>query len=323
MQAVAAAFRRSRIVRVFMAGGSLPEGSLLKGSSLKIPSTECRGRMGVGPALALAMILACSASAGAQSTPGPNSLDSAESSPNMLPDAPLPQGSGPPAPGDSQPVTLSGLPISILKDQAAIWTSPIRFRERDLAWAIPLGLATTLAISADHEAMSTVVSHNSDFNHRNVQASDVLTGGFIAAPVALFGMGQFHGDPHAREAGILGGEAMVDALVVDEGMKLIFLRERPSADGAKGKFFQTGVGTDSSFPSTHSMLAWSSAAVIAAEYPSMWVQIGVYSLATGVSLTRVLGQQHFPSDVLVGSVAGWLVGHYVFRRHHRHGPPGM
>jgi hypothetical protein len=269
------------------------------------------------------MTLACSASAGAQSSPGPNLQDSAESSDNALPDAPLPRSSGSAPSGDIQPVTLSDLPISILKDQAAIWTSPIRFRERDLAWAIPLGLATTVAISADHEAMSTVVSQNSDFNHRNVQTSDVLTGGFIAAPVVLFGMGQFHGDPHAREAGILGGEAMVDALVVDEGMKLIFLRERPSADGAHGKFFQTGVGTDSSFPSTHSMLAWSSAAVIAGEYPSIWVQAGVYSLATGVSLTRVLGRQHFPSDVLVGSAAGWLVGHYVFRKHHRHMPPGV
>jgi len=62
---------------------------------------------------------------------------------------------------------------------------------------------------------------------------------------------------------------------------------------------------------------WSSAAVIAEEYPSRWVQFGVYSMAAGVSVTRVLGQEHFPSDVLVGSAAGWLVGHYVYRRHQR------
>jgi membrane-associated phospholipid phosphatase len=41
----------------------------------------------------------------------------------------------------------------------------------------------------------------------------------------------------------------------------------------------------------------------------------VYSAATGVSLTRVLGQEHFPSDVLVGGAAGWLIGRYVVRRH--------
>jgi hypothetical protein len=34
-----------------------------------------------------------------------------------------------------------------------------------------------------------------------------------------------------------------------------------------------------------------------------------------VSLMRVLGQEHFPTDVLVGGAAGWLIGHYVFEKH--------
>jgi membrane-associated phospholipid phosphatase len=46
-------------------------------------------------------------------------------------------------------------------------------------------------------------------------------------------------------------------------------------------------------------------------------QLTIYTLATGVSLTRVLGQEHFPSDVLIGSAAGWLIGHYVYRHHHK------
>jgi membrane-associated phospholipid phosphatase len=65
------------------------------------------------------------------------------------------------------------------------------------------------------------------------------------------------------------------------------------------------------------LLAWSSAAVLADEYPSMLNRLLIYSAATGVSMTRVMGREHFPSDVLVGSAAGWLVGHYVFRRHHK------
>jgi hypothetical protein len=45
------------------------------------------------------------------------------------------------------------------------------------------------------------------------------------------------------------------------------------------------------------------------------VQIGTYSLASSVSLMRVLGQEHFPTDVLVEGAAGWLIGHYVFEKH--------
>lgn len=98
---------------------------------------------------------------------------------------------------------------------------------------------------------------------------------------------------------------------------MIFWREPPTVDHAHGRFFQSSVGVDSSFPSSHALPSWSSAAVLAEEYPSPWARAGIYSFATGVSLTRVMGQEHSPSDVLVGSAVGWLVGHYVYRKHHR------
>jgi hypothetical protein len=227
-----------------------------------------------------------------------------------IPDAPKPQVQ------TGKPVTLSETPKNFIQDQGAIWTSPVRVRERELKYLIPLGLATTVAITADHQAMSEVVSRDPDFNHKNVQVSNALTGGLLGAPVALFAAGQFAGNPHARETGILAGEAVLNGLVVEQGIKLMTWRERPAVNNAKGEFFQSSAGVDSSFPSSHSLLVWSSAAVMAEEYPSWWMQTGVYTLATGVSLTRVLGQQHFPSDVLVGSALGWMVGHYVHQRHH-------
>jgi PAP2 superfamily len=228
-----------------------------------------------------------------------------------LPEAPTPQ------PSEKDAVTIRNTPIHILKDQAAIWTSPLHIRAHDLEWLLPLAAATGVGIATDHHVMSSVVSQDPNFNQNNIDASNVLLGGFIAAPVALYGFGHFKDDEHAREAGILGGEALVDGVVVEQAMKLIFWRERPAVNNAHGLFFQSDAGVDSSFPSAHSALAWSSAAVIAGEYPSRWTQFGVYTLATGVSLTRVLGQQHFPTDVLVGSAVGWLVGHYVYRAHHK------
>ncbi len=224
-----------------------------------------------------------------------------------VPDAPQPQ----------EPVTLRATPMNILKDQGAIWSSPVHLHESDFKYLIPLGLAVTVAITTDHQAMTEVVSTDPSFNNANTNASNALTAPFIAAPPIMFAVGQFGHNDHAREAGILGSEAMLDSLVVEQGMKLIFWRERPLVDDSKGKFFQTNVGWDSSFPSSHSMIAWSSAAVLAEEYPSKLNQLLIYSAATGVSLTRVLGQQHFPSDVLVGSAFGWMIGHYVYKKHHR------
>ncbi len=234
-----------------------------------------------------------------------------------LPDAPQSQLGSPSNadPTGNQQITLRDTPVRILKDQAGIWTSPVRLRERDYAVLVSLGLAATLTATADHEVMSSSKLQNISLNNHAVTASNGLLGGFVAAPVLIYGLGYIHHDSHATETGILGGEAMANGLVVEEAMKLVSMRERPTVDNAKGKFFQSSVGLDSSFPSNHCVLAWSSAAVIASEYPGPLTQIAAYGLATGVSVARVLGRQHFPSDVLVGSAVGWLVGRYVFHRH--------
>jgi len=240
----------------------------------------------------------------------------AQSPTSALPDAPPPQPASQAAAG-RQDVTLRRTPVNILNDQAAIWTSPARIRDRDLAYLVPLGLATTVVITTDHQVMSSSRLDDPSLNSHATTASNGLLGGFVVAPVLIYGIGHLHHDDHATETGTLAGEAMVDGLVVDEVLKAATMRERPTLDGAKGKFFQRSVGLDSSFPSTHSIIAWSSAAVIASEYRGPLTQITAYGLATGLSLTRVLARQHFPSDVLVGSAVGWIIGRYVFHKHAR------
>jgi len=227
-----------------------------------------------------------------------------------LPNAPSPQ-----VETDDKPVTVRGTPLRILKDQAAIWTSPARINESNALGPVALVLATTVVATTDHEAMSKPRLQDASLNSKASTASNGLTGGFVVAPAALFSLGALRHDDHATETGILGGEAMLDSLGVSEVIKAISRRERPTVDNAKGKFFQPGVGIDSSFPSNHAIVAWSSAAVIATEYNGWLTKISAYGLATGVSASRVVARQHFPSDVLVGSAVGWMIGRYVVHRH--------
>lgn len=221
-----------------------------------------------------------------------------------LPDAPEPA------------VTLSATPRNLLRDQAAIWTSPIRLREDNIAVPALAVLATAVVMTTDHQAMSHIIANDASLKSKADTASQGLTGGFVALPAVLYGMGRMHHDDHAQETGILGGEAILDSLGVNEVLKIVSRRERPTTDGAKGKFFQSGVNFDSSFPSNHAIVAWSSAAVVASEYPGILTKITAYGLAAGVSVSRVLAEQHFPSDVVAGSAVGWMIGRYVVRRHH-------
>lgn len=227
-----------------------------------------------------------------------------------LPDAPAPRSS------DRDAATVRNAPRNFLHDQAAIWTSPAHLNESNAAGPVLLALATTVLATTDHQVMSSHFLDPTTNQHAST-ASNGLTGLMVAAPATFFAVGELGHKDLAAETGILGGEAIADAMVVDEAVKAITMRERPTLDGARGRFFQSSVGLDSSFPSTHAMIAWSSAAAIASEYPGWATQVTAYGMATGVSLTRVMARQHFPSDVLVGSAVGWMIGRYVYRRHHR------
>jgi hypothetical protein len=180
----------------------------------------------------------------------------------------------PDAPAAQVPVNEKSLPLAILKDQIPIWTSPARIRTHDLIWLLPLGAAMGITLTTDTDAMRDV-SRDRTFNKDSVNASNALLGSEIAIPVGLYGVGLFRGNAHARETGILSGEALADGVIVEEVTKVIFRRERPLYNNAAGDFFVSGVGTSGSFPSSHSTIAWALAGAVAGEYPSKWVQLGI------------------------------------------------
>jgi hypothetical protein len=126
--------------------------------------------------------------------------------------------------------------------------------------------------------------------------------------------GHFAEAPRAREAGLLSGEALINSYAVAEALKYAFGRERPTTTDGQGRFFHSY--SSPSFPSGHSMLSWTVASVIAHEYPSLLTESLLYGGAAAVSISRVPGRKHFPSDVVVGSGLGWLIGRQIYNAHH-------
>ncbi len=237
---------------------------------------------------------------------------------NPLPDAPEPQdvpATTPPPPKKPEPITLLGTPKRILLDQKAIWTSPLHLQPADAFWLLPLAAVTGTMIGSDQHTMTDLIHINAnDQNHfKTLSNVGVGTLGLIPGTMYLWSLGR--DAPQAHETAILTGEALVDSLVVSEAIQLVTLRERPDVDNAKGSFFTSSPG-NTSFPSNHAAAAWAMASVLGDEYPGWLSRTAFYGLATTVSVSRVLAEQHFPSDVLVGSAAGWLIGHYVYRAHH-------
>lgn len=118
-----------------------------------------------------------------------------------------------------------------------------------------------------------------------------------------------------RRAGLLFWSAALGGLVA-EVMKLLLRRERPAIhDGEYGfRAFaeRTWSTAGLALPSSHALVAFAGAAMLARLYPrARWVG---YVLAAGCGITRVLARAHFLSDVVLAAGLGWVVAYVLTRR---------
>ena len=197
----------------------------------------------------------------------------------------------------------------IVTDQREFWTSPTRFRTKDLKWILPASGITAAFIASDSWWAKQV---NPIHMQTSLHISDYGTYSLIGLGAGSFLFGHMIHDDHLQEAGLLSGEAAINSTGMAYLFKGITQRQRPLEGNRNGDFFQGG----SSFPSEHSAIAWSIASVWAHEYPGWLSQTAAYGLASAITITRVTAQQHFPSDVIVGSALGWYFGRQVYRAHH-------
>jgi membrane-associated phospholipid phosphatase len=196
-----------------------------------------------------------------------------------------------------------------LRDQADIYTAPLHRSE--MKWVIGLPVVTAGLIVIDKHASGALPRNPSS---ASADISDVGLFATVGAVGVLLIDGKAQGDSHAFETGVLGAEAMANSGVLYAVLQLIAERERPLQGTGQGHFFQTS-GLDNSFPSGHTIITWTAASTIAHEYPKPWVEWLAYGTAAAVSATRFTSLQHFPSDVVVGSTLGYLIGRHIFHAH--------
>src|SRR3989449_9596456 len=103
---------------------------------------------------------------------------------------------------------------NILRDQRAIWTSPLHMGEKDANWLVPLGLSTAVLIATDRRTADALDNNRARLN----VSHDVsyLGSGYGAGSVsgAFYLVGRATHNARARETGLLGGEALIDSGIV-------------------------------------------------------------------------------------------------------------
>jgi membrane-associated phospholipid phosphatase len=219
---------------------------------------------------------------------------------------------------DNQPIcgiTHLGRCIQDLgEDEKGIFTSPLRVQPKDAYWMAPFGAATGLAFAYDADAAQAA---GVDANRTNTANKIADFGSFWATGAegaGIYFVGLARKNPKLAETGRLGAEAIIDSGTVTLVTKMVTNRQRPRQGNGRGDFWPYGTQHwewDSSFPSDHATATMALARVIAGEYPRWYVMVPAYGFVETISISRILANQHFPSDILVGQAIGFLTASYV------------
>lgn len=130
----------------------------------------------------------------------------------------------------------------------------------------------------------------------------------IAAGLVVFG------DRRARRAALSGvGAIAVTSFLVNVVIKSLPRRSRPDQDAyAVPEERRVPMPGSTSFPSGHSASGFAFATAVGDQLPRLALPLRF--LAGMVAYSRVHSGVHYPSDVLVGSVIGIVIGHIAAGR---------
>jgi len=132
-------------------------------------------------------------------------------------------------------------------------------------------------------------------------------------PVALAGAAGAaiaFGDERLQNIGIISLQAVAASVAISVGTKYVVGRARPGEElGPWSQVGSQGKRSDASFPSGHAAVAFAAVTPFAQEYDAPWL----YGVAALGAAGRVANRQHFVSDVVAGSVVGYVMGSWLWQ----------
>ncbi len=209
---------------------------------------------------------------------------------------------------------------SYLTDARDIAISPVRWNTGQWIGVTAVVSATVVLFTQDGNIRKWVQNNRTpSLDQVSKYLFEPIGSGLYSLPVlgVLYGCGFIWNNDRAKITALKGVEAFILAGMTTQIIKHLTHRHRPHQDQPPDPGMWDGPfqGFDyTSFPSGHAAIAFSIATVIATSYQkTIWVPVLCYSLATGAALSRVYDNQHWVSDVLIGSVIGFGIGKLVVR----------
>src|SRR6185369_7784696 len=132
------------------------------------------------------------------------------------------------------------IPKNVLHDEKAIFTSPFHINRDNAKWWLLFGGATGILIAND-QRISDAMPQKNVLTRSSTWASR-LGADYSIYPMwgTFYLVGKAGDNPRARDTGRLGIEALIDADITVNILKLVTQRPRPENQGEKVTFFSGG-----------------------------------------------------------------------------------
>jgi membrane-associated phospholipid phosphatase len=211
---------------------------------------------------------------------------------------------------------------SILTDSRDIAISPYRWNKYQ--WIAVSGIVVVAGVLYTQDAyIQKVVQKNQTpfWNSASKYGLERLGSGVYSIPALgiLYGVGAIVKDDKARYTALKGVEAYLLGFIADNIMKQLTNRHRPYQSNPANPDIWNGpfdLNINSSFPSGHSTNMFAIATVVATAYSkTIWVPVICYTLAGLTAASRVYQNDHWFSDVFVGSALGFAIGRAIMNNH--------
>ena len=256
-------------------------------------------------------------------TTEPDQTPPAGSPTSAPPQAPVPSPIPQPTLAVDRPVSWKLLVPNLISDQGRIWSFPARLVQGQ-SWiptaAVVGATAGLLALDPSEAAYFHRTPAFQGFN--NIFTGNATVIGTLATPVSLYAIGLIRKDPKMQRTALLAGEAVADAEILTTVLKDATTRVRPAAIPAGGNYSDSWFESSGSrlrgsgsFPSGHTIAAFSVATVIARRYGNhRWVPYAAYGMAALVGFSRLSLSSHFLSDVFMGGALGYSISRFTVLR---------
>ncbi len=192
-------------------------------------------------------------------------------------------------------------------------SSPLEWEKKEWATLGIISASTILAFTLDEEVRELAQKNQNNTLDKLFSSTRLVGEGL---PTALFfTYGLVFQDQKAFNTGWMTLESMGAAIGVSFILKYTFTRSRPfTENGSDDWFHGHGKYRDfRSFPSAHSASAFAVASVISSQYSDYkWVAPVSYTLASLTALSRIYDDQHWFSDVILGSSIGYFTGKFIY-----------